>query len=97
MRRAGFTLIELMVAMATIAVTLTIGSMALSSALSKEDSGGDTRRVRLEAARRQAIDDGDHVVVSSGEDSAATSILFLPDGRAVGGGVDALTGTWSGS
>lgn len=82
---AGVTLIELLVVLVLLGVLLGVSGLAVGSFGAPRDSA----RVRvLAAARAQAIRSG--VAVSVRFDSAF--VRFWPDGRAVGPGVDPLTG-----
>lgn len=92
----GFTLIEVIVALALLALILGISGLALAS-LREPREVATTRD--LISARDSAIRTGRPVsvtVTSSGTGQynapRTTHILFLPDGRAIGAGVDQLTG-----
>jgi prepilin-type N-terminal cleavage/methylation domain-containing protein len=82
----GTTLVELLV------VLLILGLMAGASAFAvagfRPPAKAD-RAVRLDRLRAQAIRTGEPVSVS--EDSGSV-IRFLPDGRALGRGLDPYTG-----
>jgi len=80
--RRGVTLLELVVTLALLALILGVSGLALASLrpTSRAEAEG-----RLRPARADAIRGGAAV--------RAESVLFLPDGRAVGEGVDPLTGT----
>lgn len=88
--RRGITLLELIVTLVVIGIALGIGSVAMrrgrEPALTPADSV-------LHAARGRAIREGRIVRVAipslAGEPK---QYLFLPDGRAVGPGLDPLTG-----
>ena len=81
----GVTLVELLVVLVLLALLFAVSGLALASLSSPRDSA----RVRaLAAARAKAIRSG--VPVSLAD--SASSVLFLPDGRAIGPGVDPLTG-----
>ncbi|HKV69637.1 MAG TPA: prepilin-type N-terminal cleavage/methylation domain-containing protein [Gemmatimonadales bacterium] len=81
----GVTLVELLVVLVLLGLLFAVSGLALASLGVPRDSA----RVRaLEAARARAIRSG--VPVSLVE--SASSVLFLPDGRALGPGVDPLTG-----
>lgn len=84
--RRGTTLVELIVALAILGLLVGIGAATL----------GGWRRPRTDdtvelyvAARARAIASGERVRVDR---PGGESVLFLPDGRAVGGGLDPLTG-----
>ena len=81
----GVTLIELLVVLVLLGLLFTVSGLALSSLASPK---GSERFRALESARVKAIRTGTSVLIS---DSAAP-VVFLPDGRAVGAGVDPLTG-----
>jgi prepilin-type N-terminal cleavage/methylation domain-containing protein len=90
-REAGFTLIELIVVLAIVAVSLTVASLSLGS---QRESGEAVTvwEARLIRSRAQAIEGGRPVVVMPDSGNASGPVLFLPDGRAVGADVDPLTG-----
>jgi len=95
-RGKGTTLIELVVALAVLGLILGISGLALASLRAPRES----ERVReLRRARAEAIRAGTPVRTAVSPDTATNdaprtrhSILFLPDGRAIGPGVDPLTG-----
>jgi len=93
-RGTGVTLIELVVALALLGLILGISGLALASLQSPRDS----ERVReLSRARAEAIRTARPVRAAFPTDtvrnrSPLPSPLFLPDGRAIGPGVDPLTG-----
>ena len=78
---AGFTLIEVVVSLAVLALILGVTSLGLTS-LRQPSQSAAVRQMTL--ARDSAVRTGAVVV---GE-----RLLFLPDGRAIGPGVDPLTG-----
>jgi len=90
------TLIELVVALALLGLILGISGLVLTSLQSPRDS----ERVRaLSRARAEAIRTGQPVrtavpwdTVSNHAPRTTHLVLFLPDGRAIGPGVDPLTG-----
>lgn len=83
--RTGVTLVELLVVLMLIGLLFTVSGLALASLGAPRTS----ERLRaLDAARTQALRTGVAVAVA---DSGGT-VLFLPDGRALGAGVDPLTG-----
>lgn len=93
---AGFTLIEVVVALALFALILGVSGLALASL--REPPRAEEFRA-LERARMDAIRTGKPATVTltlpaTGDNHAprTTHVLFLPDGRAVGEGVDPLTG-----
>jgi prepilin-type N-terminal cleavage/methylation domain-containing protein len=87
---AGFTLVELIVALAVMGISAGLATVAFRSLLAKpDDEPGSWPRQVLEARRGAVL--GARPVVLRPVDGLP--ILFLPDGRAVGEGVDALTGS----
>jgi prepilin-type N-terminal cleavage/methylation domain-containing protein len=95
-RGEGFTLIEVVVSLSLIALILGISGVALASL--REPAASATTRT-LQAARDSAIRQGVPVSLTvtppeSGSNHAprTTRYWFLPDGRAIGPGVDPLTG-----
>lgn len=77
----GVTLLELLVVLALFGILFGVSAVALSAL--KPPSKSDAVRA-LERARMEAI--------QSGTPRTAHGVLFLPDGRAIGPGVDPLTG-----
>ncbi len=75
------TLIELVVALVILSLILGVSGLALASL--RPPAASDASRAR-QHARAEAISTGTPVRVDS--------VLFLPDGRALGSGVDPLTG-----
>jgi prepilin-type N-terminal cleavage/methylation domain-containing protein len=80
-RKRGVTLVELLVVLAVLGLVLGISGVALAS-LREPSEASELRG--LERARAEAIRTGAPVLTAH--------VLFLPDGRAVGAGVDPLTG-----
>jgi len=80
-RASGVTLVELLVALAIIGLVLGVSGLALGSlkAPRETDLVLELRRARAEAIR-------------TGAARTTHDVRFLPDGRAVGPGVDLLTG-----
>jgi hypothetical protein len=74
-------LVELLVVLALLGLVLGVSGLALASLREPRESG-EVRALRQ--ARAEAI--------RSGAPRPANGVLFLPDGRAVGPGVDGLTG-----
>jgi prepilin-type N-terminal cleavage/methylation domain-containing protein len=79
--REGLTLVELLVALAMVGLLFGVSTVAVTSLQPAPESA---EVVDLRTARRAAI--------QSGSPRTAHGVLFLPDGRAVGPGVDPLTG-----
>lgn len=86
---AGFTLVEVIVVLAIMGLALGISGLALASLKAPRESEW-IRELRL--ARTEAIRTGRPVRTRSNH-ALLTTNLFLPDGRALGPGVDPLTGT----
>ena len=78
----GVTLIELVVALALLGLIVGVSGLSLASLQPAQRSPAIRA---MERARSQAIRTGSPVRVDSR--------LFLPDGRAIGAGVDPLTGS----
>lgn len=89
--KAGVTLIELLVVLLLLGIVAGIGGLALSALRPPEVS--PWARVASQA-RREAIESGRSLIARDSTDSTKTdhTALFLPDGRAIGWGVDPLTG-----
>lgn len=85
MNHRGFTLIEMLVALTILSIVLGTSALASRGAPS---AGRDSRTESLRQARTRAIESG-RAVTAGG---ASRPVLFLPDGRAIGAGVDPLTG-----
>jgi prepilin-type N-terminal cleavage/methylation domain-containing protein len=82
----GTTLVELMVVLVILGVVASVSTLALTSLRPSPDA----ERVHLlSRARAAAARSGQPVSVPAADGSA---IRFLPDGRALGPGVDPLTG-----
>jgi prepilin-type N-terminal cleavage/methylation domain-containing protein len=77
----GVTLLELLVALTILGVLLGVTGLALGSLQAPRES---QQSIDLREARTTAI--------RAGTPRAAHGVLFLPDGRAIGSGVDPLTG-----
>lgn len=73
----GFTLLEMIVVLALFSVLLGVSTLAIHSLRPAAPS-------RASRARTQAV--------LTGLPTPDSGILFLPDGRAVGDGIDPLTG-----
>ena len=91
--RDGYTLVEVIVVLALIGLVVGIGGLALASLKVPRESES-VRAMR--DARTKAIRTGDPVsltfpILDTGLNKRTTH-LFLPDGRAIGPGLDPLTG-----
>jgi prepilin-type N-terminal cleavage/methylation domain-containing protein len=84
--RRGFTLVELIVTLALLGL---LSGLAAATLGSLRMTKPDTRVQALARARERAIRTGTRVRL---DEANGKSVLFLPDGRAVGHGVDPLTG-----
>ncbi len=86
--KLGFTLLEVVVVLVILGLVLGISGLALASLKAPRES----ERIRaLRAARAEAIRTGRPVRTVTNHSPLPTP-LFLPDGRALGPGVDPLTG-----
>jgi len=90
MRRSGVTLVELLVVIAVLGVMCGVSGLALTSLRAPRESDWirDGR-----AARARAIREGRPVELPTARPLERPTVLFLPDGRAIGSGVEPLTGT----
>jgi prepilin-type N-terminal cleavage/methylation domain-containing protein len=77
----GFTLLELLVVLTVLGVVLGVSGLAIVSLQAPRES---EEILALNRARADAI--------HSGAPRSAHGVRFLPDGRAIGLGVNALTG-----
>ena len=77
----GFTLLELIVVLAVLGIILGVSGLALGTLKTPRES---QKTIELRAARANAI--------HSGAPRTAHGVRFLPDGRAIGPGVNSLTG-----
>ena len=75
----GFTLLEMIIVLALFGLLLALSGLAIASLAPRNDQWQSVRAARAEAIR-------------AGSPRGVDSILFLPDGRAIGVGVDPLTG-----
>jgi prepilin-type N-terminal cleavage/methylation domain-containing protein len=89
MGRSGVTLVELLVVIAILGLIVGVSGVAFTSLQAPRPS--ERTRAML-AARAQAIREGRPVAFVFGGPRVRPSALFLPDGRAIGTGVDPLTG-----
>ena len=89
-RPTGYTLVELLIVVAIMSISAVVASVSIGPVLTVTEEHSEA--VRLRMARREAIDSGRMVVVPSGPADSGATVLFLPDGRALGVGVDASTG-----
>jgi prepilin-type N-terminal cleavage/methylation domain-containing protein len=90
----AFTLVELIVVLAVMGLTLALTGLALRSPRTTRETDVHGELVR---ARARAIRTARPVRLRSPSDSGPNrsplpALLFLPDGRVVGPGVDPLTG-----
>lgn len=88
----GVTLVEMIVVLVLMGVLAGIGGLAVASL---QRPAADPWRTAVAIARARAIDGGTAVVLAA--DSTHGAVLFLPDGRAVGAGVDPFTGEVTGA
>ena len=84
----GFTLVEMMVVVAILGLTVGIGGLAL---VSLRPPPASVCVLALKQAKTKAVRDGIPVRAAS-NCSVLPAPLFFPDGRAIGPGVDPLTG-----
>jgi prepilin-type N-terminal cleavage/methylation domain-containing protein len=96
-RRRGVTLVELLVVLVLLGIIFGMSGLALASLATPRQSAAIQR---LTTARAKAVRSGVPVRTSSdsvrrGRGQVAPpvlTVLFLPDGRAIGSGVDPLAG-----
>ena len=84
--RRGVTLVELVV---TLALLGTLAGLGAATLVGWRRSEPDARTRALAQARARAVRTGARVRLDGAD---GRSVLFLPDGRAVGDGVEPLTG-----
>jgi prepilin-type N-terminal cleavage/methylation domain-containing protein len=89
-RETGVTLIELIVVLAIIGVMAAISGVAVAGLTLPRES---EETAALRRARTEAIVTGAPVRAVDHRSPRTAHPLFLPDGRAVGSGVDPLTGS----
>ncbi len=75
----GFTLIEMLVVIALLGIMVGVTTVALAPRRQTQGPSSDLQHARIDA-------------IKSGAPRMAHGVLFLPDGRAIGSGVDPLTG-----
>jgi prepilin-type N-terminal cleavage/methylation domain-containing protein len=80
-RAPGITLLEMLVVLTVLGLVLGVSGLAIGSLRTARESEqvADLRRARAEAVR-------------SGAPRTAHGVRFLPDGRAIGPGANAVTG-----
>ncbi|HEX9249359.1 MAG TPA: type II secretion system protein [Gemmatimonadaceae bacterium] len=78
----GVTLIEMLVVLALLGIMVGVSTLALARRPPPSPALTEVQQARIGA-------------IKSGEPRAAHGVLFLPDGRAIGPGVDPLTGAVS--
>lgn len=88
--RTGFTLLEVVVGIVIVG-TLTTVAVLGTRALDRRPTDQAWPR-SLWRARAESLRTGRPVTVVADTDSAAVTVVFLPDGRAIGPGLDPLTG-----
>ena len=86
---SGFTLLEVIVVMVILGLIMGMSGLAFVGLRAPRESNpaGELRR-----ARSQAIQTARPVNIGGNHSPLTTPVLFLPDGRALGPGVDPLTG-----
>jgi prepilin-type N-terminal cleavage/methylation domain-containing protein len=88
--RRGVTLVELIVTLALLGLLSGLAAAMLGGLRRSEpDTRARELARELAQARARAVRTGARVRL---DDASGTSVLFLPDGRAVGDGVDPVTG-----
>ncbi len=89
MGRSGVTLVELLGVIGILGLIVGVSGVAFTSLRAPRTS----QRIRAgQAARARAIREGRPVAFPFGLSRIGPTALFLPDGRAIGTGVDPLTG-----
>lgn len=85
----GFSLLEVLVVLVVLGLVLGVSGLAFAS-LRRPREAELTRELRR--ARSEAIRTGRPTATVIKHAPRPTHVLFLPDGRAIGPGVDPLTG-----
>jgi Tfp pilus assembly protein FimT len=88
-RNGGATLVELIVVVLILGLVFGVSGLAFLSLRAPRESEV-TRELRR--ARSEAIRTGRPTTTGVHHTPRTTHVLFLPDGRAIGDGVDPLTG-----
>lgn len=83
-RHAGSTLVELLVALTVLGMLLGLSAFGVGSLRPHPTRSDDVRRAQARALRTG---------VAITLDLDGTAMRFLPDGRAIGAGLDPRTGT----
>lgn len=89
MTHRGVTLLELLVVLTILSLLLGVSGLAIGSLEMPRDSRG---AIELRRARSDAIRYGVPRTIRYAQGRLTHHRLFLPDGRAIGAGVDQLTG-----
>jgi prepilin-type N-terminal cleavage/methylation domain-containing protein len=85
----GFTLVEVIVVIAILGMMAGMSGLAFVTLRAPRESELVRERRR---ARAEAIATGRPAITGSNRAPRTAHVLFLPDGRAIGVGTDALTG-----
>jgi prepilin-type N-terminal cleavage/methylation domain-containing protein len=88
-KRDGYTLVEVIVVLAIMGLMAGVSGLALASLKAPRESEWI---LALRRARAEAIRTGRPMRTEDHRARRTATILFLPDGRAIGPGVDPLTG-----
>ena len=86
---SGFTLLEVMVVLVILGLIVGMSGLAFVGLRAPRES---TRAGELRRARSEAIQTGRTVTPGDNRAPRTAHVLFLPDGRAIGSGIDPLTG-----
>ena|SRR5436309_1208561 len=94
MRRTGVTLVEMLVVLTIIGLMFVVSGLAFTSLRAPRESEWvrELRRARQEAIRTGKPVRATELLPPSTAHHRLLPPLFLPDGRAIGPGVDPLTG-----